>query len=100
EADLNILELLAAKRILTISKELADFYANLENVSLRQLDKLFEKIETFPSLQGTLMAVNEGGFLEDFASEALLKIRRKIQEAEVQVRQVMQDLLKAKADML
>lgn len=46
------------------------------------------------------MAVNEGGFLEDFASEALLKIRRKIQEAEVQVRQVMQDLLKAKADML
>lgn len=100
EADLNILELLAVKRILTISKELADFYANLENVSLRQLDKLFEKIETFPSLQGTLMAVNEGGFLEDFASEALLKIRRKIQEAEVQVRQVMQDLLKAKADML
>lgn len=100
EAELNIPELLAVKRVLTVSKELADFYANLENVQFRQLDKLFEKIETFPGLQGTLMAVNDAGFIEDFASEELLKIRRKIQEAEVQVRKVMQDLLKSKADML
>lgn len=100
EADLNIPELLAVKKVLTVSKELVEFYANLENVKLRQLDKLFEKMETFPGLQGALMAINDGGFIEDFASEDLLKIRRKIQEAEVQVRQVMQDLLKSKADML
>lgn len=100
DADLNISELLAVKRILTVSKEQSDFYVNLENVKLRQLGKLFEKIETFPALQGALMAVNDTGFIEDFASEHLLKIRRKIQESEVQVRQVMQDLLKTKADML
>ncbi len=100
EADLNITELLAVKRVLTVSKELADFYANLENVQLRQLDTLFEKMETFPNLQGALMAVHDGGFIEDFASEELLKIRRQIQEKESQVRQVLQDLLKTKADML
>ena len=100
EADLNIMELLAVKRVLTVSKELVDFYTNLENVQLRQLDKLFEKIETFPGLQGTLLALNDAGFVEDFASEELLKIRRQIQEKESQVRQVLQDLLKTKADML
>ena len=100
EADLNIMELLAVKRILTVSKELVDFYTNLENVQLRQLDKLFEKIETFPGLQGTLLALNDAGFVEDFASEELLKIRRQILEKEGQVRQVLQDLLKTKADML
>ena len=100
EADLNIPELLAVKRVLTVSKELADFYSHLENVQLRQLGQLFEKIETFPGLQGALMGLNDSGFVEDFASEDLLKIRRNIQEREVQVRQVMQDLLKTKADML
>ena len=100
EADLNIMELLAVKRVLTVSKELVDFYSNLENVQLRQLDKLFEKIETFPGLQGTLLALNDAGFVEDFASEELLKIRRQILEKEGQVRQVLQDLLKTKADML
>ena len=100
EADLNIPELLAVKRVLTVTKELADFYIHLENVQLRQLGQLFEKIETFPGLQGALMGLNDSGFVEDFASEDLLKIRRNIQEREVQVRQVMQDLLKTKADML
>ena len=100
EADFNIPELLAVKRVLTVSKELADFYIHLENVQLRQLGQLFEKIETFPGLQGALMGLNDSGFVEDFASEDLLKIRRNIQEREVQVRQVMQDLLKTKADML
>lgn len=100
EADLNIPELLAVKRVLTVSKELADFYSQLENVDLKELRTLFEKMETFPTLQGALMAINDAGFLEDFASEPLLRIRRKIQEAETQVRQVMQELLKTKAEML
>ena len=34
------------------------------------------------------------GFVEDFASEKLGRIRRKIRETEDQVRQVMQDILK------
>ena len=100
EADLNIPELLSIKKILEVSKELADFYAALENVELPHLAVLFEKIETFPTLQGALMAVNDAGFIEDFASENLMKIRRKIQESEIQVRQVMQELLKTKAEML
>ena len=83
EADLNIPELLAVKRVLTVSKELADFYSHLENVQLRQLGQLFEKIETFPGLQGALMGLNDSGFVEDFASEDLLKIRRNIQERKV-----------------
>jgi len=52
-ADLNTQELLAVKRILQMSAELKDFYDNLENVDLQILDCLFEKIETFPDLQGS-----------------------------------------------
>lgn len=100
ETDLNITELLAVKKVLEVSKTLLDFYGNLENVSLTQLDKLFEKIELFPQLQGSLQSINDAGFVEDFASDTLTRIRRKIREAEEQVRQVMQDLLKNKADML
>ncbi|HEM6404770.1 TPA: endonuclease MutS2 [Streptococcus suis] len=100
DTDLNIAELLAVKKVLEVSKSLLDFYDNLENVSLSQLDKLFEKIELFPHLQGSLQSINDAGFVEDFASEKLARIRRKIREAEDQVRQVMQDILKTKGDML
>ncbi len=47
DTDLNIAELLAVKKVLEVSKSLLDFYSNLENVSLSQLNKLFEKIELF-----------------------------------------------------
>ena len=100
DADLNISELLSLKKVLEVTKNLSDFYADLENVSLGQLQVLFEKMELFPSLQGSLQAINDGGFIEDFASENLLKIRRKIQESETQVRQVMQEFLKTKAEIL
>ncbi len=98
--DLNISELLAVKKVLEVSKSLLDFYGNLENVSLIQLDSLFEKMELFPHLQGSLQSINEAGFVEDFASEKLAKIRRKIRESEDQVRQVLLDLLKTKGEML
>ncbi|HEM3705274.1 TPA: endonuclease MutS2 [Streptococcus suis] len=98
--DLNINELLAVKKVLEVSKSLLDFYGSLENVSLSQLDSLFEKIELFPHLQGSLQSINEAGFVEDFASEKLAKIRRKIRESEDQVRQVLQELLKTKGEML
>ncbi|MDK6871847.1 hypothetical protein, partial [Neisseria mucosa] len=55
---------------------------------------------SFPSLQGALQAINEGGFVESFASDNLARIRRKIQENEVQVRDILQDILKTKGDML
>ncbi|WP_155971213.1 endonuclease MutS2 [Streptococcus ruminantium] len=100
DTDLNIAELLGIKKVLEVSKTLLDFYDNLENVRLTQLDKLFEKIELFPHLQGSLQSVNDAGFIEDFASEKLARIRRKIREAEDQVRQVMQDVLKNKSDLL
>ncbi|WP_230637688.1 endonuclease MutS2 [Streptococcus mutans] len=99
-ADLNIQELLAIKRILQMSAELKDFYDNLENVDLQILDCLFEKVETFPDLQGSLQAINDGGFIEDFASPELTKIRHHIHQNEQQIRQILQEMLKKQGDLL
>ncbi len=100
EASLNIDELLALKAVLRVTHELKDFYDNLENVRLERLNRLFDNLVDLPRLQGGLQAINEGGFVESFASEKLAKIRRRIQENEHQVREIIQDLLKSKADML
>ena len=99
-ADLNIEEFLLLKRVLLASRELQSFYANLENVRLKQLARWFEKLHDFPHLQGSLQALNDAGFIENFASEELARIRRKIHDSESQVRDVLQDLLKQKAQML
>ena len=99
-ADLNVEEFLLLKRVLLASRELQSFYANLENVRLEQLARWFEKLHDFPHLQGSLQALNEAGFIENFASEELARIRRKIHDSESQVRDVLHDLLKQKAQML
>ena len=99
-ADLNVEEFLLLKRVLLASRELQSFYANLENVRLAQLARWFEKLHDFPHLQGSLQALNDVGFIENFASEELARIRRKIHDSESQVRDVLQDLLKQKAQML
>ena len=99
-ADLNIEEFLLLKRVIFASRELKNFYDNLENVRLDHLANWFEKIHDFPHLQGNLQAINEAGFIENFASEELARIRRKIHDSESQVRDVLQDLLKQKAQML
>ena len=98
--DLSIEEFLTLKRLLAVSHQLVDFYTNLENVQLERLHRLFENLVDFPQLQGSLQAINDGGFLEDFASPELTRIRRKIRDNEGQVRAVLQDLLKTKANML
>lgn len=100
EAALNIDELLSLKAVLRVTHELKDFYDNLENVRLERLNRLFDNLVDLPRLQGGLQAINEGGFVESFASEKLAKIRRRIQENEHQVREILQDLLKSKSDML
>ncbi|MGT2929355.1 endonuclease MutS2 [Streptococcus dentasini] len=100
DADLNVDELIALKRLLEVSAELARFYENLENVELGALHRLFENLEIFPKLQGSLQAVNDSGFIENFASSDLEKIRRRIHQGESQVRQILQDMLKNKADLL
>ena len=99
-ADLNIEEFLLLKRVIFASRELKNFYDNLENVRLDHLVNWFEKLHDFPHLQGNLQAINEAGFIENFASEELARIRRKIHDSESQVRDVLQDLLKQKAQML
>ena len=99
-ADLNIEEFLLLKRVIFASRELKNFYDNLENVRLEHLANWFEKLHAFPHLQGNLQAINEAGFIENFASEELARIRRKIHDSESQVRDVLQDLLKQKAQML
>lgn len=99
-ADLNIEEFLLLKRVIFASRELKNFYENLENVRLDNLANWFEKLHDFPHLQGNLQAINEAGFIENFASEDLARIRRKIHDSESQVRDVLQDLLKQKAQML
>lgn len=100
ESDLNIEEFLALKRVLAVTQELKSFYEDLENVHLEKLDRLFENLIVFPKLQGSLQAVNDGGFIESFASESLIRIRRKIQENENQVREILQEILKNKGEML
>ena len=99
-ADLSIEEFLLLKRVIFASRELKNFYDNLENVRLDHLANWFEKLHDFPHLQGNLQAINEAGFIENFASEELARIRRKIHDSESQVRDVLQDLLKQKAQML
>ena len=99
-ADLNIEEFLLLKRVIFASRELKNFYDNLENVRLDHLANWFEKLHDFPHLQGNLQAINEAGFIENFASEELARIRRKIHDSESRVRDVLQDLLKQKAQML
>ena len=99
-ADLNIEEFLLLKQVIFASRELKNFYDNLENVRLDHLANWFEKLHDFPHLQGNLQAINEAGFIENFASEDLARIRRKIHDSESQVREVLQDLLKQKAQML
>ena len=99
-ADLNIEEFLLLKRVIFASRELKNFYDNLENVRLDHLANWFEKLHDFPHLQGNLQTINEAGFIENFASEELARIRRKIHDSESQVRDVLQELLKQKAQML
>ncbi len=99
-ADLNIEEFLLLKRVIFASRELKNFYDNLENVRLEHLANWFEKLHDFPHLQGNLQTINEAGFIENFASEELARIRRKIHDSESQVRDVLQELLKQKAQML
>ena len=53
-----------------------------------------------PSLQGSLQAINDGGFIENFASSELDRIRRQINHDEGRVRQILQDILKKQADHL
>lgn len=100
DADLSIPEILGLKKVLQISAEMSRFYANLENVELKALNRLFETIEVFPSLQGSLQAINDGGFIESFASPELSRIRSQINISENQVRQVLQDILKKNGDYL
>ncbi len=64
------------------------------------LDCLFEKVEMFPNLQGSLQAINDGGFIEDFASPELTKIRHHIHQNEQQIRQILQEMLKKQGDLL
>lgn len=100
DADVNVSEIIDIKKILQVSAEVKHFYNDLENVELHALNNLFEKIELLPSLQGSLQAINDGGFIENFASHELDRIRRQINHDESRVRQVLQDILKKQADHL
>ncbi|EHJ57118.1 MutS2 protein [Streptococcus urinalis FB127-CNA-2] len=100
EADLNISELITIKKVLEVSSDLARFYRDLENIDLIVLKRLFESIELFPELQGSFQAINDGGFLENFASPELEGIRRQIHQQEQTIRQHLQDILKKNSDYL
>lgn len=100
EADVNISEIIDIKKVLQVSAEVKHFYNDLENVELTALNTLFAKLELLPSLQGSLQAINDGGFIENFASAELGRIRRQINHSESRVRQILQDILKKQADHL
>ena len=71
DGNLNIEELLVLKKVLRVSHDLVTFYNDLENVRLQELNRIFENLVDFPAIQGSLLAVNDGGFIESFASEDL-----------------------------
>lgn len=98
--DLAVMDFVQLKRIFQLSADLGRFYANLDNVDLVALDELFDKLEQFPDLQGSLQAINDAGFVESFASPELGNIRRQLTENDKKIRQVLQDLLKNQAEML
>lgn len=100
EVDVNISEIIDIKKVLQVSAEVKHFYNDLENVELTALNTLFDKLELLPSLQGSLQAINDGGFIENFASAELGRIRRQINHSESRVRQILQDILKKQADHL
>lgn len=100
EADVNISEIIDIKKVLQVSAEVKHFYNDLENVELTALNTLFDKLELLPSLQGSLQAINDGGFIENFASAELGRIRRQINHSESRVRQILQDILKKQANHL
>ncbi|MGT2830025.1 endonuclease MutS2 [Streptococcus hillyeri] len=100
DADLNVAELIELKKVLQVSAEMSRFYSLLENAELKALGRLFETLEVFPSLSGSLQAINDGGFIENFASPELEKIRRQIAISEGQVRETLQGILKKSADYL
>lgn len=100
EADVNISEIIDIKKVLQVSAEVKHFYNDLENVELTALNTLFDKLELLPSLQGSLQAINDDGFIENFASAELGRIRRQINHSESRVRQILQDILKKQADHL
>ena len=100
EADVNISEIIDIKKVLQVSAEVKHFYNDLENVELTALNTLFDKLELLPSLQGSLQAINDGGFIENFASAELGRMRRQINHSESRVRQILQDILKKQADHL
>ncbi|MFA9494119.1 endonuclease MutS2 [Streptococcus sp. E17BB] len=100
DGDLNVDEFIQIKRILQITAELGRFYADLDNVNLTALANLFDKLEQFPNLQGSLQAINDAGFIESFASPELTSIRRQLTDNEAKIRQVLQDVLKKQGDML
>lgn len=100
DADVNIAELIAIKRVLSLTTELRRFYDNLDNVVLTALDRLFQTLESLPSLQGSLQAINDGGYIENFASPELDQIRRRIAANDKEVRHILQDMLKQQADYL
>lgn len=99
-ADLNITELIAIKKVLAVTADMGRFYQDLENVELIALKRLFENLVGLPQLQGSLQSVNDGGFLENFASPELEKIRRQMLANEAQMRQILQDILKKQANYL
>ncbi|MBF8970675.1 endonuclease MutS2 [Streptococcus sp. NLN76] len=100
EAELNLDDFQDIKALLRASQLLKEFYLDLEDVRLPNLAVYFENLEIFPQFQGALQAIADNGTIEDFASEDLMRIRRRLKQADRELRQTMQELLKKKADYL
>ena len=100
DADLNIQELIAIKKVLQASADLGRFTLTLKCRTYSPLNVFSQKIEAFPSLQGSLQSINDGGFIEHFASPELQNIRRQLKSCDDAIRQTLQDILKKSGHML
>ncbi len=102
-ASLNGQEIAAIGRLLTSTQQVGDFFSSQEEEDnfFPSLQKWVDQTVYLPDLVRAInQAVSEDGQILTSASQELAKIRRQQQQAEDQVRERLNDVLKNRANML
>lgn len=99
EAGLNGRELSDILRVLTTTHEVEHFFEKVEEeeISLKRVPRLVEKLESIPDVTSELEAsIREDGYVLDSASPTLHGVRVGIQKAEQDIRRQMDQYLTGK----
>ena len=99
EAELNGRELSDILRVLTTTHEVERFFEKVEEeeIALKRIPRLVEKLESIPEVTKELEAsIREDGYVLDSASPTLHEIRVGIQKTEQEIRRQMDQYLTGK----